>query len=255
MRWIAKVRAALSATAMAAIFCFGSTQAQTLVEGDGWSFDSDVLFLKYGNSKGFDNDDVFDFESGIRLALTRIGDSDVGVRMTWFQWEHEGTDGAVRAGLDTYNLDLEVLKRIEIGDRTVMELTGGVRHNDTNSFFPTTFEPNNFLGWGGIVGVRGGVRVRENGMLYARGKTAILMGEGFHDANNAPTGDVNDVIRNQTELALGYEHRFQLGAFTIVPRTGFESQYWDGFLVDSVDEHPESDIGLLGFVGGVGITY
>jgi hypothetical protein len=228
----------------------------SIVRAQSWSFDADALFLKLGTSVGTADEDVFDFETGTRLALARVGESNVGFRTTWFQWDHASTDSAVgQISLDTYNLDFEIFKQIELNDRTFMELSGGVRYNETEHFYQDPTSMNDFNGFGGLVGLRGGLRVLENGLVYARSKFAVLMGDGAHDGNDEALDPANEVMRSQTELSLGYEHRLSMGNLTIVPRSGLEWQYWDGFGIDPVDEHPDTALGLFGFVGGVSVLY
>lgn len=244
---MSKTFAALALT-IAGIFSSGVVHAQNL------TVDADVLFLKLGTSVGTEDEDVFDFEPGARLAISRIGESNVGFRTTWFQWEHARTDSAVGdISLDTYNLDFELFKQIELNDRTFMELSGGVRYNETNHIYDGDL--NDFKGLGGLVGLRGGLRVRENGLVYGRSKFAVLFGEGAHDGDDEDLNPANEVVRSQTEIEFGYEHRFNVGNLVIVPRSGVAWQIWEGFGVDPVDEHPDTDLGFFGFVGGVSVIF
>jgi hypothetical protein len=220
----------------------------------GWQFDADTLLLQLGTSVGTADEDVFDYEPGARLSLSRTADIDVGFRATWFQWDHSATDSAVGViSLDTYNIDFEIFKQLELANRTIMELSGGVRYNDTDHVYDG--DPNEFTGFGGLIGLRGGLRVLDNGLLYARGKFAVLMGEGAHDGDDEDLDPANEIIRSQTEIGLGYEHHFNVGSMVIVPRTGVEWQSWEGFGLDPVDEHPDTDLGFFGFVGGLTVAY
>ncbi|MDZ4659155.1 MAG: hypothetical protein SH868_16410 [Bythopirellula sp.] len=228
--------------------------SQGVGHAQSWTFDADALFLKLGTSVGTADEDVFDYETGSRLAISRLGASDVGFRTTWFQWDHAATDSAVGfIELETYNLDFEIFKRLDLSNRTTLELSGGVRYNETDYIYDGA--PNDFNGVGGLVGLRGGLQVLENGVLYARSKFAVLMGDGAHDGDDEDLDPAFDVIRSQTEISLGYEHRFTMGNLVIVPRSGVEWQNWEGFGIDPVDEHPDNALGLFGFVGGVSVTY
>ncbi len=230
------------------------TVSQGMGYAQSWTFDADTLFLKLGTSVGTGDEDVFDFEPSARLALSRLGDSNVGFRTTWFQWDHAGTDSQVgQISLETYNLDFEIFKRLDLSDRTTLELSGGVRYNETDYLYDG--DPNDFNGFGGLVGLRGGLRVLDNGLVYARGKSAVLMGDGAHDGDDEALDPAFQVMRSQTEISFGYEHRFTMGNLVIVPRSGLEWQYWDGFGIDPVDEHPDTALGLFGFVGGLSATY
>lgn len=225
-----------------------------IVCAEGWQLDADALFLQLGSSGGTGDEDVFDYETGSRLSLARTADIDVGFRATWFQWDHSATDSAVGdISLETYNIDFEIFKQLEISSRTVMELSGGVRYNETDHIYDD--QPNDFTGFGGLVGLRGGLQVLDNGLLYARGKFAVLMGDGAHDGDDEALDPANEVIRSQTEIGFGYEHHFHVGNVVIVPRTGVEWQVWEGFGLDPVDEHPDTDLGFFGFIGGVTVAY
>ena len=180
--------------------------SSSVVHAQSWTADADVVFLKLGTSVGTADENVFDFETGTRLALSRIGASDVGFRTTWFQWDHSRTDSAVGdISLETYNLDFEIFKQLEISGSTFIELAGGVRYNESNHIYDGA--PNDFKGLGGLVGLKGGLRVRENGLVYARSKFAILQGEGAHDGDDEDLNPAYQSMRTQAEIGLGYEHR------------------------------------------------
>ena len=108
---------------------------------------------------------------------------------------------------------------------------------------------------GGLVGLKGGLRVRENGLVYARSKFAILQGEGAHDGDDEDLNPAYQSMRTQAEIGLGYEHRITRGSVVIIPRSGLEWQNWEGFGIDPVDEHPDNALGFFGFVGGVSVLF
>lgn len=247
---------ALMGTVLVAALGAASASAQSLVAPSGLTVDADSLFLRLHNSHGTLRSNVFDFEPGQRLALTYMGDNGVGARTTWFQWDHSRIDagGIGLISLDTYNLDFEIFKRLNLTERSILEMSGGVRYNETEHLLGAG-NFNDYTGFGGLLGVRGGVRVFDNGLLYAGGKFSVLMGDGAHDGNAGPLNPANEVARSQTEIALGYEHRFDVGRVTIIPRTGLEWQMWDGFSIDRVDEHPDTDLGFSGFVAGLGVNF
>ncbi|MGE0761477.1 MAG: hypothetical protein AB7O38_30970, partial [Pirellulaceae bacterium] len=90
---------------------------------------------------------------------------------------------------------------------------------------------------------------------YGRGKLSILMGDGRHDANTLALADANEIVRGQTEVGFGYEHRLYVRNVVLVPRIGMEWQFWEGYSIDPVDEHPDTDLDLFGFSLGFGIVY
>lgn len=256
MRWIVSTRAMAGAAAVAALLSVGVARAQNLIDPGTVSFDAETLFMQLYMSGGTRNSNATGFDASERLALTYHTDNNVGFRTTWFAYDQIGQDSAVgQYALDAFNVDFEVLKRLEFANRTILEVSGGVRYLEAEHFLdgPTNF--SDFEGFGGLFGVRGGVRVCDDGLLYARGKFAVLAGEGSHDGNSDVLNPGHEMIRSQTEIGFGYEHRCQLWGVTMVPRIGAEWQMWDGFGIDPVDEHPDTDLGLFGLVAGLGVAY
>ena len=95
MQWNRMAHAMVGAAALAALLSLGSARAQSLVAPGTWTFDADTLLLKLHTSGGTGDSNVFDYEGGSRLALTYLGESGVGVRTTWFQWDHAREDSVV----------------------------------------------------------------------------------------------------------------------------------------------------------------
>lgn len=234
------------ALAMAGVFCLavGSVQAQ------GWNFDTDLVLLKPHLETGQTTDGAFDFESTPRLALGYTGAADVGWRLTYWEFNQTGDAGLGRLDyLDTFNLDLELVKRLELAENTLLELTAGVRTNNTRCEFDT--DPLNFNGFGAVLGGKVGLDTNFGGLVYARGKLALLGGSANDDRNLL----LFDTMRQQIEVGLGYEHPLEFERFTLVPRAGFEWQNWEGFAPDPVDEHADASLGFIGFVGGLSVVY
>lgn len=255
MQWSAWAKAMMSVAALFVLGSSASVQAQSLLNNQRWTIDSDVMFLKLHSSVGFADENTFDFDTSEKIAVTYLSDCNVGVRGTWFSYDHQNTDPVVGlVDFETYNIDLEVFKRVNFTS-SVIEISAGLRHNGSELDFRN--DNHDFYGTGGLFGIRGGVKVRENGLLFSKAKFAVLMGDGRNDANAFPGLNVaaREMVRSQTELGFGYEHRIQFACATIIPHFGAEWQIWDGYAPDPVDEHPESSLGLFGFFTGLGINF
>ncbi len=230
-----------------AIACVCSTCS---VQAEGWLFDTEATFFKAHLETGHDADGATDYEASPRLALTYMSSADVGVRMTYWEWNHSADVVETRFDfMDTYNLDVELVKQLTFTQNTLVEVTAGLRNNNTDASFGGSVD--NFDGIGGLIGAKLGLMTSGGGLVYARAKTAILGG----DSEDSITGELFDAVRQQTELGVGFEKSIQVGSMTITPRSGFEWQNWSGFAIDPVDEHADASVGFIGFVGGVGMTY
>ena len=225
-----------------------------------WNVNSEILLLQPNTAAGTRTDNAFDLDTAARFSLGYTTSTGTGARATFFDYDHSFIDAGVQQfSLDTYSVDFEIYKKLDFSQDTSFEVNGGVRYLNAMLFWPTPFEPNNFDGWGVFVGGRGATVVGTGGSLYARGKFAILTGDGFHDANalgGLARQRANDVGRTQFELGVGYEHPFELGCCLLTPSIGLEAQNWgSGFLIDVVDEHPEGDFVLAGFVIGLDVAF
>lgn len=155
--------------------------------------------------------------------------------------------GAVPLGFQVHNLDGELFQRLDLTEFTSFEMSGGVRYSDTAA--NAGAQLNNTAGVGGLLGFRGATRPWDGGEFYARGKYAVVMGEGAVPA----LPESFNVVRSQYELGIGYEHQFCLDSgWIIAPRIGAEFQAYEGgnpiALIDP------SDVALGGFVIGLAIS-
>ncbi len=168
------------------------------VQAQGIAFDSEATFLRLHRSNGIVfGDNTTDYEIGGRYQLSYVNSRNLGGRLTYWEWDHTARNvaGASIAAFRTYNADAEVFKRLDLTNLTNLEISGGIRYNEsTNSDFAfgTT---NQSIGWGGLFGIRGAVKTRLGGELYARSKWAVIMGDGttFGALPNAGF----DLVRNQ----------------------------------------------------------
>ena len=219
-----------------------------------WSLDTEVLFLQLNTSIGTRDNNVFGYDPAPRYTLSYTTANNVGLRFKHFSYDRIGVDpGVSRIRLDMYNADLELFKKLNFSNSTSLDISGGIRYNDSEVSFPTVFEPNDFNGIGLILGMKGMTRVFTGGDIYARGAFAMLVGDGRHDSNAlSAVRPANDIGRTHTEIAIGYQHSLEYDRITLIPHAGFEFQNLSGYQIDVVDEHPEGDFMLSGF--SIGLT-
>ena len=219
-------------------------------------FDTESTFLRLhtSNANPLVNN-ATGYDQGQRFQLGLLNADDLGVRVTYWDWDHQGTNanGVVVSTLDTYNLDAEVLKRVDLFEMTNFEFSAGVRYNDltaTNPVFGTT---NSTSGIGGLLGIRGAVDVGCNGELYARSKWAVIMGNGT--TFGALPNPGFDVLRNQWEIGMGYQHNFCFeNGMLMWARVGAEWITFTGSEPGIGLPGSYNDLGLGGLVLGLGIS-
>lgn len=221
-----------------------------------FEFTSEVLFTRLHTSLGYPDLGKVNFDPAGRYSIAKIGANNLGFRVTYFDFKTDINSPPVREFLDTYNLDFEAFKRINLTEFTRLELSGGLRYNDTEHFFANVNDPSDFTGFGGLVGGKVGARVGDCGLLYTRIKFALLGGKGDSGANilGGPV-NVYGTTRAQTEIALGYQHSLAFGNAIITPHLGAEWQHWQGFHTDPVDDHAESDLMLAAMTTGIRIDF
>lgn len=241
---------------LACLFTLIGAGANALADGP-WSLDTEVLFLQLNTSIGTRANNVFGYDPAQRYTLSYTGANNVGLRFKHFSYDRIGVDpGVSRTRLDMYNADLELFKKLNFSNCTSLDISGGIRYNDSEVSFPSTAEPNDFHGIGVILGMKGMTRVFTGGDIYARGALAMLAGDGSHDSNALSTvRPARDIGRTHTEIAIGYQHTLQYDRISLIPHAGFEFQNLSGYQIDVVDEHPEGDFMLSGFSLGLTGTF
>lgn len=218
--------------------------------------DAEVLFIRYNSDLG-NRRSVFGFDASPRYTLGYANASNFGFRTIYFEYNDVALDagGSGLTEFDAYNLDFELFKQVQLTRSAGVEFSGGLRYNESDYFLNGPTNLNDFHGIGIALGTKGTVKVFTGGSVYGRAKFAILSGTARHDTNAFGIREAELASREQMELGFGYEHPIELGSFELTPRIGAELQRWGGYAIDPVDEHPESDLGLAGFVLGLGIRY
>lgn len=250
------IKQCFSALTCALVTLIGLSSAKA--EGP-WAFQYESLFMRLHTSHGASTDNALGLDPANRFALSYVRDTNVGARITYFDYDHSGTftapGGTRLISLDMQNTDFEIFKRFNLSSQTTLEASGGLRKSVNEVFFPTVFEPNHFNGLGGFVGFRGTTKIFTGGDLYARGKYAILGGNGVHDGNAVNTPRRYDESRTQSELAFGYQHSISMARFIVTPHVGAEWMNLSSYLVDPVDEHPEGNMMLGGLTCGINVNF
>jgi hypothetical protein len=191
----------------------------------------------------------FDFEIAPRLSLGYVGPGGLGVRFRYFDFSHD-TGGVANAGdqsqlVDTYNIDVELFREIEIGCATTLEWSAGVRYNDfKNRYFVLTDpagpdvdgEQDQFSGWGLTFGLQMN-QCLGPGNFFGRARLAILQDQDatstdFFGPVNAPitaSTVVLDEMVMQTEIAIGYEISRCTNFGVLTGRIAYEMQFWEEY--------------------------
>lgn len=216
----------------------------------GWVAEADVLFLRFGDNDGTPGD--YNFEASPRFTVGYVGCSGLGLRArSWFFDENLDGGAAGSDSIDTYNLDLELFKEIQLPCSTRMEIGLGLRYNDfdwvqlNGAGAPT--DHNVFSAVGVLLGLQLNHDTRY-GSFYGRFRWASLMGDHRHTVSLVTA---QNAVHSQTEVAIGYEGRRCLSSgATLVGRVGGEWWQWN-----DMDLNNDTDIGFAGFVVGLGVVY
>lgn len=217
--------------------------------GSAWIADVEMTAFRYNRGDGFRNKTVFDYDDiSPRITIGYRNCDCLGFRVRYWNHDH---DGAHNTSVDTYNIDLEVFEEIDLTCCTSVEWSAGVRYNEFDEI--GIDGQQYFHGAGLIAGLQVNRTLGCYGGLYARGRLAVLT---HHAADDQLV--MCDVIRSQTELALGYEVRRCLSSGGILSlNIGWEMQYWEDYVdvqVAAGDVVPTS-VGFNGVVAGIGLEY
>jgi hypothetical protein len=236
-----------SAAAFIVAMVLGVSNAQA--EGP-WSAQVEALFLKAYTGMGSINNDVTDLEIAPRVTLGRqIGENNLGMRFTYFDWDDRGTDAT--NGLQRYdikNWDMELFKRLNLSTLTSLELSTGIRYAHSDCNFGI-FGLHDFYGVGGVIGGKLNFQVGQNGQLYSKAKFAILGGNG----RDATFGN-SEVLRNHTEIGMGYQQTLCIRGFQVTPVSGVEWMNFEGYGPSTAFDS-STDLGLIGFVTGLSVRF
>ena len=250
--------------------------------GDGAvTFDCELTFLRYHQSGGVLASDSqfaeFGFDPALRFVAGYERCDGLGIRGRYWFFDHSATtDVPTRPGpfaptiagtvlaIDTYNLDLEVYKRINLGCQTSLEVSGGIRYNEFDQSDSLGLS-NGFKGIGGTVGLQGNHRFGNGLGLYARARWSIVQGDdelvsgGGFDDWRTPFVEP-DATHSQTEIGIGIDwSRCLANGAVLTVGVGGEWQNWDEFAVGrdgyADGETVLADVGFGGFVAKLGVAY
>ena len=236
-------------------------------------FMAEALFLKYhradGARVGYGANETaeFDLEFSPRLTAGYMGANGLGIRGRWWLYDHSAsvpeTDGGA-LGVDTWNLDIELVQALNLGRCVTLEISGGLRYNDftetmtdiqgaNNGIFDDA-RSNQFDGFGLVLGAEVIANAYDGINVYGRIRYATLMDDKTVSNNSLINGGselfpqnvvLRDVVVGQLELAAGIELARQTSMGNAFFRFGVEYQTW----YDYSTEFALADVPTLGPIG------
>lgn len=244
--WVLAMRIQLTLAAMMACLS-GGTNALATEDSGQVLFSAELLFLEANRSDGA-NSDFSDYEAGSRFELAYETAEAVGIRFQAFEFSNNyavGQNGAPSA-IDTYNLDLEIYRRLNLARGFELEVSGGLRYNDFEDLnFGDAGQTTQFSGVGGVLGLEATQQIGFGLQGYVRGEWAFITDQSN---DNGATGF--DTNRTQQELGLGLARDFCLRGIQTTAHAGLEWQDWGGYQDDS-----DGSLGLQGFAMGLDMAY
>lgn len=229
-------------------------------------FDLEGTFFRYHRADGVQdaaNQIEFGFELSPRITLGYQTGDGLGVRLRYWDYDHNARSGNDVITVDTFTLDAEWFRKLQLACDTTLEFSSGIRYLDFSEtlLFNTaaTNEDTSFSAPGLLAGLQVNQRVL-GGEIYARARGSLLMSDKRRSAGAASVLDF-DTTHAITELSTGYQVSYCLASGAILDlRAGVEMQNWTNLSVSnntsllSVDDIP-TDVGFGGFVIGAGLTY
>lgn len=171
----------------------------------------------------------------------------LGVRVRYWQFDHQAQNGPDAITLEFRTLDAEVTQIVDFL-RWDLLISGGMRYaeSDLNN---TLLEDPGFDGVGLTFGLQAARDLNQTGSLRlaASGRWSSVFG----NTKKLGSTPVNDDLMNIVELTFGPQYRRLLGngAFLTIG-CGLEAQYWsNGYHGDTTD-----DVGFAGFSSSVAVT-
>ena len=237
----------------------------------GWTFGLEALYLQPYQSDGeYDNPD-YDF--GGRASVGYDFNDCLFVKATYFGYStdidpgdddgyYDDSDG----NLDVSYFDLVVGQHFKPSDKLTLSPYVGLRYAQyeeqrSQSYDNETsvYERNygtDFSGLGIVVGIDATRTLAGSFSLYGTAKESVVFGTsdntynyGYHyddgDTSVTDKGSSDDRVLFITELGLGVQFDFNMGAAKGNIRAGVEGQWWSGN-----SDGGSEDTGLAGFVLG-----
>ena len=224
--------------------------------GGGWSKDFEVLFLRFHEADGVDEDrpvDQFGFDPAWRVTVGHTDSSGLSYRTRYFSYDQTATINGENYSVETYNVDFEIAQLIQVSCLLDVEISAGVRYNhyqhDESQTDDQGVDDNavdqQFEGIGLIIGLSAD-RQLGCGDLYGRVRHSILVGD---DEDPEADSFHSDSIHSQLEIGVGYKVEYCIGPAVAELRLGVEMQNWYTY------EDEEEEVGFAGFLVGLGLNY
>lgn len=202
----------------------------------GLTVQAELLFLRaYNSDADFDSDsDARRFKESVRLSAGWTGESGVGVRARWFEFDLNSLDSNFLLQV----FDLELTSRIELSRDWYLTASGGSRYAE---YFESGEANKLSHSLGPILGLEIGRAVTDNVSLYASGRQGLVFGRDFAG---------NDPAVFASEIQLGADLHYTLsGTTTLFGRVAWEGQFWTGMATEDAET-----FGLTGLVLSLGLT-
>lgn len=206
----------------------------------------DAMFLRYNRADGVqDIQNVaapgtpnpgaynFNYRFTPRITLGFVTANGTGFRVRYFDYNHARTNTVPftrTARVDTFNIDAEMFRNIDLTCSTQMQWSIGARYNDFTesvSVHPAFGAPYRlkFDGWGVITGLGITQKIRW-GSIYGRARGALLTNNRQTRIGNAELAQ-NNVTTGMIELAVGWQtQRYLNNGALLTFGIGYEIQQW-----------------------------
>ena len=222
-------------------------------QSGGCFCDFDFMFMKLSSADGIkdasQNEAPFDRKFVPRITLGYQIPERFGFRVRY--WEHDSSTTSIANQLvssDTYVIDAEVFQTFFVTYRTSIEVSGGVRH----AGFSYDRGADDQYSLNNAFGLVAGVQVNQAtrmGTFYARARGGMVNGDAQIESSFN-----QEVIRSQHELGVGLENSIYVAGFNISGRIGYEIMSLNNYVGTNDDDDQVADLGLHGFVVGLGVA-
>lgn len=205
---------------------------------------------------------TYDYELSPRVYLGRERCDGLGVRATYWQFDHGTNDvGAfgITTGLEIHALDFDVTHRSEFCGSDVL-LSAGLRYGDLEADVRSPAFGGEFLhfdsdGWGPTIGA---TLRRDLGTtawdIFVGGRASLLLTDSSINIPTVVTANVSDSTMQIWECRIGVERKRQLRCrdAQLVSQFAFEAQNWQSGAIAGLIS---PNFGLAGPTFRLGLEY
>ena len=191
------------------------------------------------------------YQAAPRVWVGWQGDSDLGLRLRWFDYYQENPTSRSNDAIDAVQFDVELTSNLMLGDWTA-DLSGGFRYAELTEISLDDEGQADYYdgkrGMGPVVGMELARGLTDDLGVFMLGRSSIQFGDA-EDDDSSPYN--NDQVFAITEIQMGIEwHRPLFGTALTFMRAGVESQFYH-----QVADGDEEALGLFGGVFSFGIQH